>query len=173
MLYTQWTIGLNVTHKAIKLLEENRKMWSLWVRQRLLRYNIKSMVQRRKISINWASLKCNTFATWKTLKRKWKYKQKTGRKYLQKTQVKKDWCPECTKNSYHALLTGMQNRAASSKNTCQFLFGLLRAARAAHGGSQARGRIRAAAIGLHHSHSNSRSEPHLQPTPQLTATLDP
>ena len=26
---------------------------------------------------------------------------------------------------------------------------------------------------LHHSHSNARSEPHLQPTPQLAATMDP
>ena len=30
--------------------------------------------------------------------------------------------------------------------------------------SLAMGRIRAAAAGLHHSHNNARSEPHLQPT---------
>ena len=47
------------------------------------------------------------------------------------------------------------------------------AAPAAYGGSQARGRIGAVATGLCHSHSNMGSEPHLQPTPQLTATLDP
>ena len=47
------------------------------------------------------------------------------------------------------------------------------AAPAAYGGSQARGRIRAVAAGLHQSHSNTRSEPCLQPTPQLTATLHP
>ena len=41
------------------------------------------------------------------------------------------------------------------------------------GGSQARGWIRATAAGLHHSHSNARSEPHLRPAPQLTVTLDP
>ena len=29
------------------------------------------------------------------------------------------------------------------------------------------------AASLHHSHSNVGSEPHLQPTPQLTATPDP
>ena len=52
-------------------------------------------------------------------------------------------------------------------------FWLFRAAAEAHGGSQARGRIEAAAAGLHHSYSNTRSEPHLQPTPQLMATLDP
>ena len=32
----------------------------------------------------------------------------------------------------------------------------------AYGGSQARGLIGAVAAGLHHSHSNTRSEPHLQ-----------
>ena len=52
-------------------------------------------------------------------------------------------------------------------------FLLFRAAPAAHRGSQARGRIRATAASLHHSHSNEGSEPSLQPTPQLTATLDP
>ena len=46
------------------------------------------------------------------------------------------------------------------------------AAPAAYGGSQARGRIGAVATGLHQSHSNAGSEPRLQPTPQLTATLD-
>ena len=44
---------------------------------------------------------------------------------------------------------------------------------AAYGGSQARGPIGAAAAGLHHSPSNARSELHLRPTPQLTATVDP
>ena len=42
----------------------------------------------------------------------------------------------------------------------------------AYGGSQARGRIGAVATGLRQSHSNAGSEPRLQPTPQLTATLD-
>ena len=41
----------------------------------------------------------------------------------------------------------------------------------AHGSCQARGQIGAAATGLHHS--NTRAEPSLQPTPQLTATPDP
>ena len=50
-------------------------------------------------------------------------------------------------------------------------FLLFRAARAAYGGSQARGRIGAVAAGLRHS--NAGSEPRLQPTPQLTATPDP
>ena len=44
---------------------------------------------------------------------------------------------------------------------------------AAHGGSQARGLIRDVGAGLRQSHSNAGSEPHLRPTPQLMATLDP
>ena len=43
----------------------------------------------------------------------------------------------------------------------------------AYASSQARGGIGAVAISLCHSHSNTRSEPHLGPTPQFTATLDP
>ena len=39
----------------------------------------------------------------------------------------------------------------------------------AHGGSQARDRIGATAAGLDHSHSNTRYELHLRPTPQLRA----
>ena len=41
------------------------------------------------------------------------------------------------------------------------------------GNSQARDQIRAAAMELHHSPSNARSEVHLQPTPQFVAMLDP
>ena len=51
--------------------------------------------------------------------------------------------------------------------------GCFRAAPAAYGSSQARGWIWAVAASLHHSHSNTRSEPHLRLTPQLTATWDP
>jgi len=50
---------------------------------------------------------------------------------------------------------------------------LVRATPAAYGGSQARGQIRAAAAGLHHSHSNAGSEPYLRPPPQLAASPDP
>jgi len=52
-------------------------------------------------------------------------------------------------------------------------FCLFRASPEAYGGSQARGLMGATAAGLRHSHSNARSEPHLRPTPQLTATPDP
>ena len=52
-------------------------------------------------------------------------------------------------------------------------FAISWAAPEACGGSQARGRIGAVAAGLCQSHSNAGSEPHLQPTPQFTATPDP
>ena len=51
--------------------------------------------------------------------------------------------------------------------------GLFRAALEAFGSSQARGCIRDIAASLHHSHSNTRSEPHLQPTLQIMAMLNP
>ena len=54
-----------------------------------------------------------------------------------------------------------------------FFFGLFRAVPEAYGGSQARGLIGAVATGLHHSRSNSGSEPCLRPIPQLMATPDP
>ena len=54
-----------------------------------------------------------------------------------------------------------------------FVFFFSRAAPEAYGGSQTGGPIGAVAAGLHHSHSNVGSEPHLRPTPQLTATPDP
>ena len=47
------------------------------------------------------------------------------------------------------------------------------AALAAHGSSQARGRIGAAAASLRHSHSIAGFEPSLQRMPQLAAMLDP
>ena len=53
-----------------------------------------------------------------------------------------------------------------------FVFCLCSAAPMGFGGSQARELIRATAAGLHHSHSNARSEPHLRPVPQLMAMLD-
>ena len=55
-----------------------------------------------------------------------------------------------------------------------FLFCLpFRAARNSYGSSQTRGPIGAVAAGLYQSHSNTRSEPRLQPAPQITATLEP
>ena len=54
-----------------------------------------------------------------------------------------------------------------------FFFCLSRAAPEACVVSQARGLIGAMTAGLHHSHSNARSETRLHPTPQLMATPDP
>ena len=55
------------------------------------------------------------------------------------------------------------------------LFATSWAASVAYGGSQARGQIGAVATatGLRQSHSNAGPKPHLRPTPQLRATLDP
>ena len=53
------------------------------------------------------------------------------------------------------------------------LFAFFRATPEAYGCSQARGLIGAVATGLHQSHGNTGSEPRLQATPQLTASLDP
>ena len=56
---------------------------------------------------------------------------------------------------------------------CLFAFlPFSRAAPAAYGVSQARGRIGAVAASLHQSHSNVGPEPRLRPTPQLKATPD-
>ena len=57
-----------------------------------------------------------------------------------------------------------------------FFFGLFAFSRGtptAYGGSQATGLIGAVAACLPQSHSNTRSELHLQPTPQLIAMPDP
>ena len=43
-------------------------------------------------------------------------------------------------------------------STGKFVFCLFRATPAAYGGSQARGQIGAVAVGLHHSHHNTRSK---------------
>ena len=53
-----------------------------------------------------------------------------------------------------------------------FFFFLFWSALVAYRSPQARGQIGAAAAGRHHSHSNTRSQVCLPPTPQLTATLD-
>ena len=56
-------------------------------------------------------------------------------------------------------------------NILSFFFGLFRDAPMAHGSSQAMGQTGAVAAGLHHSHSNARSEPCLRPTPELTTGI--
>ena len=63
----------------------------------------------------------------------------------------------------------------TTSDICDFILFIyfFRATPAAYGGSQVKGRIGATAAGLHHSHSKAGSEPRLQPTPELTAMLDP
>ena len=53
------------------------------------------------------------------------------------------------------------------------LFKFFTAAPVAYGISRTRDRLKAVAGGPRHSHSNTRSEPHLRSTLQLTATPDP
>ena len=53
------------------------------------------------------------------------------------------------------------------------LFAFPSAAPMAHGGSQARGPVRAVATGPCQSYISAGSEPRLRPTPLLTATPDP
>ena len=50
---------------------------------------------------------------------------------------------------------------------CFFVFCLFRAIPVAYGGSQARSQIGATVASLCHTHSNSGSEPHLWPIPQI------
>ena len=71
------------------------------------------------------------------------------------------------------VLTGQGYQGVSEGAGLLFFFLFLpsRAKPVAYGSSQARGPIRAAAAGQ--SHSNTGSKLRLQPTPQLTATLDP
>ena len=55
---------------------------------------------------------------------------------------------------------------------CEQFFFLHRAEPTACGSSQAKGRLGAVAAGLRYSHSNTRSEPRLWPTPQVMAMPD-
>ena len=63
-------------------------------------------------------------------------------------------------------------RLERNKENYLILLGGVGAAPTAYGSSQAGGQIGAAAAGSCHSHSNVGPEPHLQPTPQLTAVPD-
>ena len=72
---------------------------------------------------------------------------------------------------HKGLLTGLNKMPYPS--IFFFLFFHFSAAPIAHAGSQARGEIGAVAAGLHQNLSNTGSEPHPPPTPQLTATPDP
>ena len=72
------------------------------------------------------------------------------------------------------MIHSVAHRSKSNFNFCVCVsFCIFRAAPAAYGGSQAKGQIGAVAAGLRQSDSNAGSEPHLQPTLQLTATPNP
>ena len=73
------------------------------------------------------------------------------------------------KTYFHTGLCPLQKKLANScsKRQTFFHFLLLRAEPSAYGCSQTRGWIGAAAAGLHHSHSHTRSKLHPRPTPQL------
>ena len=76
--------------------------------------------------------------------------------------------------NFYPVLIQLPSLSASSSTFFFFcLFVFSRATPTAYGGSQARGLIGAVAAGLHQSHSNAGSKLRLQPTPQLTAKLDP
>ena len=82
------------------------------------------------------------------------------------------WEREANSGSSEKLLMHIKKKK-KKRNRIIFVFFLFRATLAACRNFWARGGIGAAAMGLCHSHSDARSEPHLQPTPQLTATPDP
>ena len=82
---------------------------------------------------------------------------------------------QCTHLYMTSLHSGLCVTCYLAHGLSSFLFSFLlfRVALAAYGSSQARGLIGAAAASLCHNHSNTGSKPCLQPSPQLTATLDP
>ena len=71
------------------------------------------------------------------------------------------------------LLIGGESECKMYSLFSLFFFFFFNAIPAAHGSSQTRGQIGAAAAILCHSHSNTRFKPHLQPTPQLVAMPHP
>ena len=89
-----------------------------------------------------------------------------------------DWCGIILQDSIYVTLTRYWSFLTSFYFTLiycilsHFIL-LFRVTLVAYGSFQARGLIRAAAAGLHHSHRNTGSKPHPRPTPQLMAMSNP
>ena len=106
---------------------------------------------------------CALYSTWPTPRL---YLSSEGRVWVFPLQHKRGACKQITlESATRRDLLAVRDQQTLLKMIFFLVF--FRAAPAAHGGSQARGRIGAAAADLHHSHSNTRSGPHLQSTPHL------
>ena len=75
--------------------------------------------------------------------------------------------------THHPSPTTFPHFSSQTCSSALIYFFLFRAVPVAYRSSRVRGLIRTAAAGLHHSHSDTRSELSLWPTPQLVAMLDP
>ena len=92
-----------------------------------------------------------------------------GKTYLE--NYKKPYSSEPNHNIFGARGPHINNCPTPAFGLSFFFWG--GAGPVAYGGSQARGLIGAVNAILCQSHSNAKSEPHLQPTPQLAAMQDP
>ena len=58
-IYSKWVTNLSASTKSARR-KQKRKVY-LWVRQRVLRYDIKSMSHERNKKLKWTSLKLKIF----------------------------------------------------------------------------------------------------------------
>ena len=93
-------------------------------------------------------------------------------KYFSALESKEDLTYATTWMNLEDIMLSEISQSQKDKDCIILFFFFFRATSAAYGGSQASSWIGAVAAGIHHSHSNSRSEPSLWPTPQLMAMLD-
>ena len=144
-----------------------------------LNYNLKKLVQlSRRHELDWL---CNHWQVITSLSlSSLKYKIKRWRVVSSKTFLALNSIIQCHLHSNCFSFLQEQETTAITPYLKHFLemfsyinfFLLFRAAPVAYGNSQARDQIGATAASLSHSHSNMALEPHMQLTPQLTATLD-
>ena len=74
---------------------------------------------------------------------------------------------------YRLILPNIQRTYTHHSFFFFFFFCLFRTTPMAYGGFHTSHLIGASTASLHHSHSNARSKPHVQPTPQLMAVANP